>query len=211
MVINLGNEAIDCMVKNYPNFRDKPLIGDINIDAKQHLVEMAQITEDQRKKAYAVMGDIAKYTGHDVEDIKIEMKPSFLEAYPQYSMFSLSNCSRELATDFISYLVMWCFRNGIPMAEQPRDMLDDVDKYLWMCLKFRKCAICGKPAEHHHVDAVGMGRNRKKIDDSKYLKMALCEGHHRLNADSIHNLGTETFCDRFQVYGVGFGDKPTIE
>src|SRR5699024_6805365 len=31
-----------------------------------------------------------------------------------------------------------------------------------MCLK-RICNVCGRRAELHHVDAVGMGRDRKKI------------------------------------------------
>ena len=41
--------------------------------------------------------------------------------------------------------------------------MDDIDDYVLACLTQKKCVICGKPADLHHCEAVGMGRNRKEI------------------------------------------------
>ena len=48
------------------------------------------------------------------------------------------------------------------------------------------------------MDAIGMGRNRKKVDHSKHNMMALCWKHH----GQLHNGGQETFMLRNHVVGV---------
>lgn len=64
------------------------------------------------------------------------------------------------------------------------------------------CEITGyqKPAEIHHWDAIGMGRDRKKVDDSKHRKIALCREHHT----EAHAIGRDTFGDKHHVYGILF-------
>ena len=43
----------------------------------------------------------------------------------------------------------------------------------------RKCVICGKHAELAHYQAVGRGRNRRKIEHIVNKVLALCSNHHR--------------------------------
>lgn len=48
------------------------------------------------------------------------------------------------------------------------------------------------------MDAVGSGRNRRKIDHSKHNLMALCREHHT----ESHNRGQHTFMQLHHVVGV---------
>ena len=75
---------------------------------------------------------------------------------------------------------------------------DDIGRYLYFCLKHRKCAVCGRNGEIHHVDAIGMGNNRRKVDDSGYRKICLCREHHTI----AHQRGLEVFAKMYQVYGI---------
>ena len=51
----------------------------------------------------------------------------------------------------------------IPCDVRLLDFVDDVGAYLYACLVNKKCCICGKPADLHHVDHVGAGRDREDI------------------------------------------------
>ena len=56
---------------------------------------------------------------------------------------------------------------------------EDVERYVYACVANRRCAICGKKADIHEVDTVGMGRNRSKIGHVGQLVEPLCRGHHQ--------------------------------
>ena len=79
---------------------------------------------------------------------------------------------------FISYLINFCFANDVPTRDTLLHNCEDIYKYLYMCLEHRKCAICNAPAEIHHVDRIGMGRNRNKINHLGLRAIALCRKHH---------------------------------
>ena len=74
----------------------------------------------------------------------------------------------------------------------------DIGKYLYFCIKHKKCCVCGKDGEIHHVDAIGMGNDRRYIDDSGYRKMCLCRTHHTI----AHQRGMEAFTAMYKVYGI---------
>ena len=62
------------------------------------------ITAEQRKKIYATIKDIADYIGDFPEFVKEELKFQFcLDSGLDY--FSLSDCSLEVAREFINYLI----------------------------------------------------------------------------------------------------------
>ena len=159
------------------------------------------ITAQQRKFINALCRDIARYTGDTIDQVREHRKLEFIhdKGLPYFSTSELAkNCSVSLASQFISYIVDFCLDNDIGLAEAPSRYLDDIKPYLIKCLWIRKCVICGKDAEVHHVDAIGMGRNRKKVDHSKHNMMALCWKHH----GQLHNGGQETFMLRHHVVGV---------
>ena len=164
------------------------------------------ITAQQRKFINALCRDIARYTGDTIDQVREHRKLEFIrdKGLPYFSTSELAkNCSVSLASQFISYIVDFCLDNDIALAEAPSRYLDDIKPYLIKCLWIRKCVICGKDAEVHHVDAIGMGRNRKKVDHSKHNMMALCWKHH----GQLHNGGQETFMRRHHVVGVMMNEE----
>lgn len=197
ITLAIDDENTINVMKDIYNFMDKPLEVELLIDSVEEVERLKQITPDQRKKIYATMRDIADYIGEDPESTKHNLKRDFLSG-SEYDEFSLSNCSNELASDFIEYLLNFALENGVPLKEHPLKRVDDVDRYLLACIRHRVCCVCGRPAEIHHVDAIGMGRDRKTYDDSEHKKMALCRQHHT----EAHQIGVDTFNRKYHVYGV---------
>lgn len=163
------------------------------------------ITAPQRRKVHALLGDIVKSQEgkkeYDIESIKYDMKLLFCDKY-KLEMFSLSEnsktCTVTTASMFITFLLDFCIEYEVPLSESPLELTEDIKHTLIMCLYKRKCAICLKAGEVHHVDTVGMGGNRKKIDHSKHQLMCLCRKHHR----EYHNIGGNTFAEKHHVAGV---------
>ena len=58
--------------------------------------------------------------------------------------------------------------------------------------------MCGQDGEEHHWDAIGMGRDRRKIDDSDLRKIRLCRVLHT----EVETIGRDTFENKYHVYGV---------
>lgn len=171
--------------------RKKIRNAEIRFDDGRH------ISVEQRKKAYATIRDISDWTGYLPEEMKEILKYQHMmrtgDAY-----FSLSNCSMDTAREFINTILEFALENGIPLSDNAIERTDDIGRYLYYCLLHKKCAICGKDGEIHHEDAIGMGNNRTKVDDSSYKKICLCREHHTL----AHSLGVIRFREMYKVYGI---------
>lgn len=171
--------------------RKKIRNAEIRFDDGRH------ISAEQRKKAYATIRDISDWTGYLSEEMKEILKYQHMmrtgDAY-----FSLSNCSMDTAREFINTILEFALENGIPLSDNAIERTDDIGRYLYYCLLHKKCAICGKDGEIHHEDAIGMGNNRTKVDDSSYKKICLCREHHTL----AHSLGVIRFREMYKVYGI---------
>ena len=97
------------------------------------------ITPEQRKKAYATIADIADYTGELPEVAKEWLKYLHI-ARTGNRYFSLSDCTRDEAREFISTLMDLALEWGIPLGAPGVDRAEDIERYLWSCLKNRRCA-----------------------------------------------------------------------
>lgn len=181
-------------------------IDDIVISKRIRSIEVRfddgrHISADQRRKAYATIRDIADHTGYLPEEQKEWLKYLYMirtgNAY-----ISLSDCSMDEAREFINCIMEYALEEGIALSEAGTDRTDDIDRYLWCCLRYRKCAICGRPGEIHHVDAIGMGRDRQKVDDSKHKKICLCRMHHMIS----HQRGQDAFERMYHVHGILYDD-----
>lgn len=157
------------------------------------------ISAEQRKKAYATIRDISDYTGYLPEEAKEQMKYVHI-AKTGVEYFSLSDCSMDMAREFINTIIEFALENGVQLKELGIDRTDDVGKYLFQCLKYKKCCICGQDGEVHHVDAIGMGNDRTELDDSGHRKMCLCRLHHTI----AHQRGMVIFEKMYKVYGILF-------
>ena len=157
-----------------------------------------KISPEQRRKSYALMGEIAEWAGYEPDEIKETMKHEFRKKIVQSldrELFSLSNCDMTTAREFISYLVDFILRNDVPTHVPLADLADDIDRYVYSCLIRKKCAVCGGKADLHHVDAVGMGNDRTKVNHIGRRCLPLCRGHH----DEIHRIGTNSFLSRYHL------------
>ena len=159
------------------------------------------ISVEQRKKAYATIRDIADWAGYLPEEMKEHLKYEHMirtgDAY-----FSLSNCSMDTAREFINTILEFSLENGVPLTDDALNRTDDIGRYLYYCIMHRKCAICGRDGEIHHEDAIGMGNNRNRIDDSSYRKICLCREHHT----AAHQMGVKRFREMYKVYGITVKD-----
>lgn len=161
------------------------------------LKDSRTITNEQRKKIYAMLGEISDYIGEYPEIVKKQMKLSFqLEQLKSMACdFSLSNCSVELASAFVDFLVEKIIAWDIPLKQPLIDLCEDIKRYVYLCLKYKKCAVCGRKAELHHVDAVGMGYNRHEIVHEGMRALPLCRAHHT----ETHNIGNNAFIERYHL------------
>ncbi len=158
------------------------------------------ISADQRKKAYATIRDISDYTGYLPEEQKEWLKYLHISRTGS-RYFSLSSCSMDTAREFINTILEYAIENGIPLSENALERTDDIGRYLYTCLLHKKCAVCGRPGEIHHEDAIGMGNDRRKVDDSRHRKICLCRMHHTI----AHQMGVRGFRRMYKVYGILYG------
>lgn len=199
IILSIDDDGTPKVMQQIHNFMDKPLQVDFRVDGEEQRERLQQISPEQRKKIYALFRDISSYTGNTPDNEKETMKNLFV-ADTHYEPFSLSNCSSDLAGDFIEWMIDFCFKNGIRLSEHPLRTLNDIERYVRMSLRHKICAVCGKPGEIHHAldDKVGMGRDRTKVDDSDHRKICLCRAHH----SEAHTLGIKGFEDKYHLYGV---------
>lgn len=160
-----------------------------------------QITPMQRRKAYAMEGDIAEYCGYlsrgERHFIHEELK---IECQKQYGIpaFSLSTCSVDMARAYINFLIEYALENGVVLSDYILNRSDDIDSTLIACIRAKRCCLCGRPGEIHHIDTIGMGNDRKTYDDSYNRIICLCRAHHT----EAHAKGVQEFCRLHKVYGI---------
>ncbi len=157
---------------------------------------------EQRKKIYATLRDISQYTGYTPEETKEVMKYVYITK-TGCDYFSLSDCSMSAARDFINTLIDFCLEHGVIASERLSDRTDDIDTYLYQCIRHKKCAICGRAGEIHHWDAIGMGHDRRRYDDTENRKICLCRMHHTI----AHQKGVSDFKQDYHVYGIIVKEK----
>ena len=165
--------------------------------AEMRLDDGRTISVMQRKKAYATIRDMAEWTGYPPEVMKEIMKYEFMIRTGE-EYFSLSDCSVNLAREFISMLIEFSLEHGIQLSDLAINRTDDIGRYLYYCIKHKRCAVCGRPGEIHHVDTIGMGNDRRRVDDREYRKICLCREYHT----EAHNMGMTAFEEKHKVYGI---------
>lgn len=164
------------------------------------MVDSRPVSEKQRRCCYALIKEIAAFTGENTERAKDYMKLKFLSddfGETADRIFSLSNAPMSLVCAFQRYLVRFILEWDIPCRLSLLDFCDDMADYIYSCLINKKCCICGKRTQLHHVDRVGTGRNRDDIIHEGMEAMPLCAEHH----EECHTLGQKSFNDKYHLPG----------
>ncbi|WP_259717370.1 putative HNHc nuclease, partial [Weissella confusa] len=102
------------------------------------IADERSISRVQRKKAYAIIGEIAKWSGYTPEETKWWMK-FYYEAETGDQHFSFADTDMTTARKFISYLLDYAVKNHIPMSKSGLAYMDDVEAYMYSSLSHRSC------------------------------------------------------------------------
>ena len=164
-------------------------------------IDARPLSDRQRRNCYAMIREIADWSGETPEETKHILKLDFwqgelLEMADR--MFSLSNAPMSVVAAFQSWLARFIVRNDVPTNVPMLDYVDDIENYTYACLAAKKCVICGKRADLHHCDSVGMGRNRDDIIHEGMEVLPLCREHHT----EYHTIGKDSFTSKYHVKGV---------
>ena len=190
-----------CVIKT-----TRPAVEHLSDEVRVFWADNRCISAEQRRKAWALMTEIAAYQGQDKEDVYREQSAAFsiknFESL-QGHLFHLSTATVSEARDFINLLIEIIIEYGIPTKEPLYGLCDDLERYTYACLMNKKCAVCGKKTELHHVDHVGMGYNRKEINHIGMRCLPLCREHHM----EAHNIGQTAFDAKYHLEPIAIDDK----
>lgn len=168
-----------------------------------------EITADQRKKIFAICGEIAIWSGHDKELVRKVQTADFLRQnieQLQLSALSLAitgNCDKGTATLFIDYLINFCLENNVPTARPLQEYADDLERYTYAALLHKRCLVCGRKADLHHVSQIGAGYSRETKPQLGALVMPLCRVHHA----EYHSIGRTAFEERYHTKPVPMTER----
>jgi hypothetical protein len=109
----------------------------------------------------------------------------------------------SLVAAFQTFLARFIVSHDVPTRRPMLDYVDDVQDYVYTCIINKRCPICGKKADLHHVQHIGMGRDRTEIIHEGLEVLPLCREHH----GEIHNIGTQDFFKKYHISGGIPADK----
>lgn len=171
------------------------------------------ISPEQKRKAWALIGEVAAAYGYlsseDRKQLNADMKRKFLiermDELTSEAMkrFSLCDCDRTTARKYIGFLIDFVIEHDIPTKEMTAELCEDIEAYVYQCVMHKRCCICRKPADLHHVDRVGMGRNRDDIVHVGMEAITLCRDHHR----EVHNYGDAKLLERYHLVPITITDE----
>ena len=176
----------------------RPDIPNLSDDVLVIWKDIRGISDEQRRKAWALMTEIGNYQGQGKEDVYREQQVEFSMRNMETlggRLIHLSSATMSEARAFINLLIEIILEYGIPTKEPLYGLCDDIPRYVYACLMNKKCAVCGKKTELHHHDHVGMGRNRHEIDHIGMRALPLCREHH----EEIHRIGNTAFLERYHL------------
>lgn len=169
-------------------------------------IDSRTLSDQQRKMCYALMREISEYTGQGMDSAKEWMKIKFLAEDLEHTadkIFSLSNAPMSLVCAFQRFLIRFILEWDIPCRFSLLEYVDDVADYIYSCLVTKKCCICGAPTDLHHIDRVGMGRNRHDMIHEGMEVLPLCREHHQ----EAHTMPDAEFFERYHIPGGVVMDK----
>ncbi len=181
----------------YTPFAQTYLLNKRQMQCETVLTDGRTIRPKQRAHIYATLRDISAWSGYDPEETKAVMKYEYI-AKTGCDYFSLSDCDVTTAREFLEYLIDFMLANDVGASGALLERCEDIQRYVYACVVHRKCCLTGRPADIHHVDAVGAGRDREEIVHKGMRVLPLCREKH----EEMHAIGRDTFCEKYHVQPV---------
>lgn len=203
LIVDLLKDGTAVIKAKIPNIEQALRRGFLKVEII--LWDGRRISPEQRRKCYALLGEIAEYTdgirtAEAVDEQKRLLKMEFMlkrmEA-TERRMFSLSDCDMSTAREFITYLIDFIIANDIPTRVPLIDNCDDIAAYMYACTMHRKCAVCGKAADIHHCEGsrIGAGVDRTKVHQLGREVLPLCRVHHT----ELHAMPESEFIAKYHL------------
>ena len=181
-----------------PYYYEKQGIQECYVD----WIDSRPLSDKQRRMCYSLINAIAEWSGSSQADIKEAFKMEFWAERVETladKVFSLSNAPMSLVAAFQKFLIGFILENDVPLKFSLLDYVDDTRDYVYRCLINKKCCICGKRADLHHLEGhtVGMGNNRNEVSHIGRKAMSVCRIHHT----EIHQIGEKDFMRKYHLDG----------
>lgn len=174
------------------------------------LIDSRSLSDKQRRMCYALIHSIVEWSGSSTEDIKQAFKLEFWACKVDTladKIFSLSNAPMSLVAEFQRFLIDFIISNDVPLKFPLIDYVDDIEHYTYMCVIHKKCAVCGKRADLHHIDAIGMGNDRNEVQHLGREVISLCREHH----EECHAIGRADFMAKYHLNGGVTADRTILK
>lgn len=162
------------------------------------LLDDRSLSGRQRRSCYAMLGEIADYMGEEKMEVKEFMKLEFMTSELCETgdrLFSMANAPMSLIAAFQKFLARFIIRHDITTKRPLNSYVDDINDFVYSCLVHKRCAVCGKPADLHHWQRLGMGENREKSNHIGLLAEPLCRIHH----GEAHDKGQTEFDKKYHI------------
>lgn len=211
LIVDLLKDGTAVIKAKIPNIEQALRRGFLKVEII--LWDGRRISPEQRRKCYALLGEIAEYTdgirtAETVDEQKRLLKMEFMlkrmEA-TERRMFSLADCDMSTAREFITYLIDFIIANDIPTRVPLIDNCDDIAAYMYACTMYRKCAVCGKAADIHHCEGsrIGAGVDRTKVHQLGREVLPLCRVHHT----ELHGMAESEFIAKYHLQKVKLDEQ----
>lgn len=169
-------------------------------------------SRDQHGKVFALIGEIAMWAGYkasETSEVNADMKRDFLmKRFDELSAaaiksFSMSDGDVTTVSLYIAHLIDFILEHNIPTKRPITEMCEDIQQAVYSAMMHKRCIVCGKRADLHHVDRVGMGGNRKEICHIGMKALPLCREHH----NEAHQHGDAVLMDKYHLEPVVIDEK----
>lgn len=176
------------------------------------LMDGRKHSRDQHGKVFALIGEIAMWAGYkasETNEANALMKRDFLlKRFDELSAaaiksFSMSDGDVSTVSMYISHLIDFILENDIPTKRPLTEMCEDIQQAVYSAMMHKRCIVCGKKADLHHVDRVGMGNNRREICHIGMRALPLCREHH----NEAHQHGDAALMDKYHLEPVVIDDR----
>jgi hypothetical protein len=173
-------------------------------------IDSRPLSNKQRRMCYSLINAIAEWSGSTTDEIKEAFKLEFWAEKVDTladKIFSLANAPMSLVAAFQKFLIGFILSNDVPLKFSLLEYVDDTRDYVYQCLIHKKCCICGKRADLHHIDAIGMGNDRNETQHLGREVMSLCRVHHT----EIHGIGRYEFMSKYHLDGGIEADRTILK
>ena len=206
-IVDADAKYLTIRVPYHPDYVSKDME-----DATVFLHDGRKHSRDQHGKVFALIGEIAMWAGYkasETSEVNADMKRDFLmKRFDELSAaaiksFSMSDGDVTTVSLYITHLIDFILEHNIPTKRPITEMCEDIQQAVYSAMMHKRCIVCGKKADLHHVDRVGMGGDRHDMCHIGMRALPLCREHH----NEAHQHGDAAMMDKYHLETVVIDDR----